>query len=196
MVPGTDVFDILLQQGPQGRHERHADVAGDRKHEPRGCRRRPGGAQHGGDHKALRRRKRRSARDHVHPCGTGEYPGIRALLRAVYGADNGTTSISNTSISYSGGAITVQPVETSGSAAHAAIVTLPTPLVVNDILLGQKSISAATLAGTGQIWSNRSIQLRSTIHQTSLRPRRVTIRATRGQRHIRIQTPTGTFLPA
>jgi len=66
----------------------------------------------------------------------------------VYGNDAGTAPIGITSLSYSGGSITVQPVEMSGSGAHAAIVLFATPLAVNDILAGAQTISAVT----GQVW--------------------------------------------
>ena len=71
----------------------------------------------------------------------------------VYGNQTATTAISGTSLSlpppYSGGPITVQPVEMIGSAAHAAIITFSTPLAVNDILAGAQTI----VAGATGIWS-------------------------------------------
>ncbi len=66
----------------------------------------------------------------------------------VYGDSTLSSSLGPSSFAYSGGAVTVQPVETSGPGAHAAIITFATPLAVNDILAGAQAIQAAT----GGIW--------------------------------------------
>jgi hypothetical protein len=68
----------------------------------------------------------------------------------VYGVNNATAPIGNSSLSYSGGPITVQPVETIGNSAHAAIITFTTPLVVNDIMAGAKTVNAAL----NSVWSS------------------------------------------
>ena len=75
----------------------------------------------------------------------------------VYGDDMETTSIAGANLSYSvAGALTVQLAETSGKGAHGALVTLPAALGVADLLQpGGQTISAATVAGTGQIWSQQ-----------------------------------------
>jgi hypothetical protein len=70
----------------------------------------------------------------------------------VYGNNTATVPIGNTGFAYSGGAITVQPVEMSGNGAHAAIITFATPLAVNDILAGGQTISAALNAVWGQVY--------------------------------------------
>jgi hypothetical protein len=67
----------------------------------------------------------------------------------VYGNAALAASINTSSFIYSGGALTaVQLVETSGSGAHAAIITFSTPLAIDDILAGAQNIQAAA----GAIW--------------------------------------------
>ena len=67
----------------------------------------------------------------------------------VYGNNTGTAPIANGSLSYSGVPVPVQPVEMTGSGAHAAIVTLPAALLPTDILSATpKTIGAVA----GQIW--------------------------------------------
>jgi hypothetical protein len=155
-VPGTDVFDILLQQGPQEdtnatptwQVTANTTLAST-----------TGGALVA--HNTAGTTKLYVAASGARPVITytlaalGSTQAYVHFSEPVYGADNGTTSINAASLSYSGGAVTVQPVETNGGAAHAAIVTLPLALAVNDILAGAKTISAATVAGTGQIWSQQ-----------------------------------------
>ncbi|MGA2502309.1 MAG: FlgD immunoglobulin-like domain containing protein, partial [Tepidisphaeraceae bacterium] len=69
-----------------------------------------------------------------------------------YGDSAGATSIGTSNFSYSGAIITaVQPVETSGIGAHAAIVTFAPPaLASGDILSGSPKTISASAAG---IWS-------------------------------------------
>ena len=70
----------------------------------------------------------------------------------VYGNNNATAPIGNPSMSYSvAGALTVQPTETTGTSAHAALVTLPAALGVTDLLQpGGQTISAAL----NSVWSS------------------------------------------
>ena len=70
----------------------------------------------------------------------------------VYGNSSATTGITNGSLSYSiVGGLTVQPTETTGAGAHAAIVILPAVLGVTDILQpGGQTISAAL----NSVWSS------------------------------------------
>ena len=94
--------------------------------------------------------------NYLYPGAARRHPGVRALLRAVYGIDTATASIGNTSFSYSvAGPLTVLPVETSGSAAHGAIVTLPAALGVTDLLQpGGQTINAALTAVWSQVYPN------------------------------------------
>ena len=69
----------------------------------------------------------------------------------VYGNAALGSSIGTSSFIYSGGALTaVQPVETSGSGAHGAIITFSTPLAINDILAGAQNIQAASRRNLGR----------------------------------------------
>ena len=61
----------------------HPHLAGHFEHEPlRDSRRRPGGPQYAHPGQDIRRRKRRTARDHLHRCRPRSHTRVRALLRA------------------------------------------------------------------------------------------------------------------
>jgi len=66
----------------------------------------------------------------------------------VYGDSASSSPIDSSSLSYSGGAISVQPVEMTGNGAHAAIVTLPSALTAADILSAPQTIRAVA----GKVW--------------------------------------------
>src|SRR5208283_2171048 len=72
-----------------------------------------------------------------------------------YGDNAGATSIGPSNFSYSGSAIVaVQPVETSGKGAHAAIVTFAPPgLAAGDILGGSPKTITAAAGPVNGIWS-------------------------------------------
>jgi hypothetical protein len=150
----TDVFDILLQEGPQEdtnatptwQVTSNTSLASS-----------VGGA-------LVARNVGTTKKQYV--AASGARPVITYTLAAlnatqayvhfsepVYGNQTATTAISGTSLSlplpYSGTPITVQPVEMSGIGAHAAIITFSTPLAVNDILAGAQTV----VAGATGIWS-------------------------------------------
>jgi hypothetical protein len=68
----------------------------------------------------------------------------------VYGNNTASASIAAANFTYSGGAITaLQPLETSGIGAHAALITFATALLYSDILTGAQTVTASALG----VWS-------------------------------------------
>ncbi len=152
-APGRDVFDILVQEGPPGPAEdTHALPAWQVLSNTTLI------GTVGG---ALVEHNIGTTFVKVYAPSDGARPVINYTLAAlgatrayvhfselVYGNSAGTAPIDNTSLTYSGGAITVQPVEMTGFGAHAALLTFSTPLTPNDIMAGLQTISASA----GLVW--------------------------------------------
>ena len=153
----TDVFDILLQEGT---HEDTNATPSWQITSNTTLKNSLGGAQVQANSGTVTR---------IYVAASGARPVITYTLAAlngntayvhfsepVYGNSAATAPIASPSLSYTvAGSLAVQPIETSGNAAHAAIVTLPSVLGVTDILQpGGQKITAATLASVGQVWSS------------------------------------------